>query len=205
MGALSDKQFATSVNAGGASRMLHSSEDVPLTHGNYAVSDTTHEKTFDGRATYQGVTAHRGRMLADPEVAGSPNAMQGGWAVPGSQPKTARIAGRRKPRGGPTGDKVYLDSSNLVTGRQAAVETGRDNKQIAVFSHSRALQGKDDTEVYMKQPKVGPQTNVAGRRKRPTQETATPKPGQRVVGDRRQGFTLESPAKPRVAGRRRRS
>lgn len=130
MGALSHDQFAEHVNAGGATRLLHTTEEVPLQRKTYAVSDVFHEKPVPAPVTGEQVAQHHAGMLADQRLA-HPHAAQGGWRED---------------------DTVYLDSSALVTGRRNALVEGKKNGQIAVFSHSRALDEKASTEVYMRRP-----------------------------------------------------
>lgn len=128
MGALSHDQFAEHVNAGGATRLLHTNESVPLERGNYAVSDPYHESVVPAPVTGTQVAEHHAGMLRDPRLA-DPRASQGGWRED---------------------ETVYLDSSKLVAGRRNALVEGKKNGQIAVFSHGRALDEKPSTEVYMR-------------------------------------------------------
>lgn len=158
MGALSHDQFAAQVNAGGASRMLHSTSDVPLTRGDYAVSDARLEQKLAHPVVREQVQAHHEKMLTDPTISGNPLAMQGGWTEQTPESKD-----------------VYLDSSELVTGRRAAVATGNRTSQRAVFSHSRAIDGKSNTDVYLRR---GYASGKAA-------------PEEKIVGNRSSGYTVE--------------
>lgn len=119
MGYLSADQFAGQVNAGGASRMLHSRREAPSgarAKGLFAVGLKGHEQTYDAPVVRQDVREHEQKLLADPTLASTRQTMQGGW------PKRGRI---------------YLDASRQVKGRREAVALGRGNQQIAVYDMER--------------------------------------------------------------------
>lgn len=169
MGHLSDEQFAGAVNAGGASRMLHTREAVevgPQNTGVHSVSIRGHEQKYASPVVRQQVAAHADRMLADPTLKTDSQIMQGGWKEDGEH---------------------YLDASRKIVGREKAVAEGRKNQQLAVFdfgtgqtvytarsntttgSHER-LSGRGATG-YVKTPKpiIGARSavdNVSTRRRR---------------------------------------
>lgn len=141
MGVLSDDQFTALGNEAGASRYLHSGEQVrdtdPANRGKYAVSYPSsmgHEADPAHPAVRAQIQAHAQKMRSDPTVASNPRTMQGAWPYEG---------------------KVYLDASRMVVGRRAAVEMGHAGSQLAVRDMSR---GKD---VTMSKPDK-PGRRVAG-------------------------------------------
>lgn len=169
MGHLSADQFAAQVNAGGASRMLHTREEAPgggAAQGTFAVGLQGHEQRFAHPVARQEVQEHEQRLLSDPTLSSDPDAMQGGW---------------------PKSGKVYLDASRQVAGRRQAMTLGRQNKQIAVYdmekgddvyanrqraSHAARTADKPKGVVgnrdlgFAVVPKKAPRSSVAPRRRR---------------------------------------
>lgn len=142
MGILSDDQFTAKVNAGGASRRLvgHSEAKAgtPQMRGLFAVGQPGHEENLAHPIVRQQVQDHEAKMLADPVVAASPTALQGGWKE---------------------GSRVFLDASALRRGRTEAVSEGHANRQRAVYDMGF------DRDVYMKRPAVEPGQRVRGSRR----------------------------------------
>lgn len=123
MGALSHDQFAAKVNAGGASRLLHTHEEPTAKPGAYAVGLPGHESVYTAPIVREQVEKHASQLLADPTVADNPAAMQGGW--------------RDKA-------EVFLDHSQLVQGRRSAVAQGKAGAQLAIYDMAK------DRDVHMK-------------------------------------------------------
>ncbi len=168
MGALSHDQFRDKVNEEGASRNLHTGEEPELTRGMYTVSDPSHEAGPLAHPLVRAqIVEHHEEMMRDPALKGNPLAMQGGWTE--TNAKTGIKEG-------------YLDSSALEEGRRRAVAVGRANKQLAAFSHSRALDEKQKKEVYMRRQDVPKQTGELA--------------GLKVTGNRTMGYTLDPRRKP---------
>lgn len=157
MGHLSDDQFAGAVNAGGASRMLHTHEAIevgPQNVGVHSVSLRGHEQKYAAPVVRQQVAVHAQQMLADPTLRSDSQVMQGGWKEDGEH---------------------YLDASRKVVGREKAVAEGRKNQQLAVFDF-----GTGQT-VYTRRSstKTGSNERLSGRG--PTGYVKKPKP---IIGAR---------------------
>ena len=134
MGVMSHEQFKNAVNAGGASRMLHTNEEVPTgpaSRGTYSVGLQGHELVSPGSVSRQQVIEHQARLREDPTLRSDPSAMQGGWMHKGD---------------------AYLDASRRVVGRKEAVAAGHEGAQIAVYDMGHGEYGRD---VYMKRPEPG--------------------------------------------------
>lgn len=142
MGTLSDDQFASKINAGGASRRLlghrEAAAGTPAMKNLFAVGQPGHEQDYAHPIVRQQVHAHAQAMLADPTIRSSLTVLQGGW----KQDQT-----------------VTLDASELRRGRTAAVEEGHANRQKAVYDMGF------DRDIFMKRPAVEPTQRVRGSRR----------------------------------------
>lgn len=161
MTALNHDQFAEAINQhGGASRFAETQTDPGLTRGRYGVADPHNEQVVPLPVTREQVQQHHAQVLAHARGSRRVDLMQGGW---------------------PHAGQAYLDSSRPVVGRRAAVQLAKQNQQIAVFSHGRALDEKHP-DVFMKR------TEASKKARELEGETGVP---HTTAGHSKVGWTVE--------------